>query len=191
MPRRLFVRSMTCWRLLRLAGGTRCSAGSSSEGTHAGQFLAAHHRRVRRGDDWTIRQLIEYLRDVGCIPTPPRKLTRPPRVSWSTRLGVPAFRARSSVSTLANYLPIARSFLDEQFGGKGLHFDDLRVVDIHRFIVRRARPGSRGRATLVVTAFRSFLRFLQQRGIARDRSRRRRAWGCRLALGAPAESAAR
>jgi hypothetical protein len=40
-------------------------------GQDSGQFLA-ERRRVRRGDAWTIRQLIEYLRDIGCIPVAAR-----------------------------------------------------------------------------------------------------------------------
>jgi integrase/recombinase XerD len=133
---------------------------------HGDQFLTKYHRRARRGDAWTIRQLIEYLRGIGCIAMPARRA-----LSSATDELVSAFggflsseRGLSS-ATLTNYLPIVRGFLDEQFGGKALHFADLRAVDIHRFIVRRARVGSRGRAKLVVTAVRSFLRFLQQRGL--------------------------
>ena len=134
--------------------------------THAGQFLMEDHRRLRRGDAWTIRQLISYLRDNGRIPVLPAEIDSTPEGELVSAFGSFLRTERGlSVSTLANYLPIVRSFLDEQFGGKALHFDDLRGADIHRFIVRRARPEARGRAKLVVTALRSFLRFLQQRGL--------------------------
>ena len=54
----------------------------------------------------------------------------------------------------------------------------------------RAGTGSRGRAKLVVTALRSFLRFLQQRGmLATDLATA--VPGCRLALGAPAKGSTR
>jgi integrase/recombinase XerD len=133
---------------------------------HAGQFLAERHGRVRRGDAWTIRQLIEYLRDVGCIPTPVQIVDPTAEGELINTFGKFLRSERGlAPATLANYLPIVRDFLDEQFGGRRLDFDDLRVVDIHRFIVRRARTGSPGRAKLVVTALRSFLRFLQQRGM--------------------------
>src|SRR5260370_9015724 len=53
-----------------------------------------------------------------------------------------------------------------------MRLDELRPVAIHPFIVRRAQPGSRRSAPLMVTALRSFLRFLQQRGaIATDLAR--------------------
>lgn len=131
---------------------------------HAGQFLTEYHRRTRRGDAWTIRQLIRYLRDIGRIP-----VLQPEVGSSAADHLVSAFgrflrtERGLSASTLANYVPIIRNFLDEQFGGGALQFGDLRAADIHRFIVRRAQAASRGRAKLVVTALRSFLRFLQQR----------------------------
>ena len=135
-------------------------------GDHAGQFLAERPCRVRRGDAWTIRQLIEYLRDIGSVPVPVRTVESTAEGDLLSAFGGFLRSERGlSPATLANYLPIVRGFLDQQFGGSGLHFDDLRTVDIHRFIVRRARVGSRGRAKLVVTALRSFLRFLQQRGL--------------------------
>jgi integrase/recombinase XerD len=130
------------------------------------QFLTEYHCRARRGDAWTIQQLIDYLRGIGCIAMPARLA-----MSSATDDLIRAFggflRSERGLSpaTLTNYLPIVRGFLDEQFGGKALHFDDLRAVDIHRFIVRRVQAGSRGHAKLVVTALRSFLRFLQQRGL--------------------------
>ncbi len=133
---------------------------------HAGLFLTEYRRRTRRGDAWTIQQLIRYLRGSGCLPVPM------PEVD-STAEGelIGAFEGflrterGLSASTLTNYLPIVRRFLDEQFGGEELDFDNLRAVDVHRFIVRRAQAGSPRRAKLVVTALRSFLRFLNQRGL--------------------------
>jgi integrase/recombinase XerD len=133
---------------------------------HAGRFLTEYRRRARRGDAWTIRQLIRYLRDNGHIAVPLAAVD-------STAAGrlIGAFEGfllterGLSASTLTNYLPIVRQFLDEQFGGKALDFDHLRAVDVHRFIVRRAQAGSLRRAKMVVTALRSFLRFLQQRGL--------------------------
>jgi integrase/recombinase XerD len=70
---------------------------------------------------------------------------------------------------LINYLPFVRCFLIEQFGSNALRLGELRPIDIHRFIHRRAKTMGRCRAQLMVTALRSFLRFLQQRGaIATD-----------------------
>ncbi len=71
--------------------------------------------------------------------------------------------------TLANYLPIVRSFLAKRFGEGPIRLDELRPPDITRFILRHVRTISPGRARLMVTALRSFLRFLRLRGeIATD-----------------------
>jgi site-specific recombinase XerD len=66
---------------------------------------------------------------------------------------------------LKSYLPIVRRFLVERPDNHVLRFDKLRPTDLHGFIVRGAQRRSLGRAKLAVTAMRSFLRFLQQRGI--------------------------
>ena len=39
---------------------------------HAGRFLAERRCPARRGDAWTIWQLLDYLRDIGCIAMPAR-----------------------------------------------------------------------------------------------------------------------
>ncbi|MER8402010.1 site-specific integrase [Mesorhizobium sp. M1348] len=77
-----------------------------------------------------------------------------------------------SPATLSNYLPIVRSFLIGRFENKSMRLDELHPIDVHRFIVRYAKTGSRRRAQLMITALRSFLRFLPQRGaIATDLAR--------------------
>ena len=123
---------------------------------HAGLFLTEYRRRTRRGDAWTIRQLIRYLRGSGCLPAPMPKvdLTAKGELIGAFE-GFLRTERGLSASTLTNYLPIVRRFLDEQFGGEGLDFDNLRAVDVHRFIVRRAQAGSPRRAKLVVTALRT------------------------------------
>lgn len=134
---------------------------------NASRFLMEYCcRGAGRGDAWTIRQFIGYLRGIGCIPVSPSKadssaegeLIRAFAEFLRTERGL-------SVSTVTGYLPVIRDFLAEQFHGHALRFDDVRATDVHRFIVLRAQRGSVTRAKLVVTALRSFLRFLHQRGL--------------------------
>jgi integrase/recombinase XerD len=137
------------------------------------QFLATyrqHGSKLRRNDRPTAFQILRYLRNLGCIPA------LPPTIDW-TALGELTRDYERFLSserglapaTLINYLPFVRRFLIEHFGSNGLRLDELRPIDIHRFIHRLAKTMSRGRAQLMVTALRSFLRFLQQRGaIATD-----------------------
>lgn len=134
------------------------------------QFHASRRRRVGvhswRNDVSGARQLLSYLRDRGCIARLPQKVDR-------TALGklmadferfLSSERGLSPL-TLTNYVPVVRRFLTQRFKGRALHLQRLRPQDLHRFILSEARCMSRSRAKLTVTALRSFLRFLLQRGL--------------------------
>ena len=72
-------------------------------------------------------------------------------------------------TTVRNYLPIVGQFLPECFGRGPLRFAALTPADITRFVQRHAREGSVGRARLLVTRLRAFLRYLRFRAaIATD-----------------------
>jgi site-specific recombinase XerD len=124
------------------------------------------HQRMRRGHAATTSQILNYLRDLGCIATPSVTAASTP---LDVLLGDFARFLRTerglSPATLKNYLPIVRRFLVHCADNKALHFDELRATDVYGFIIRWAKRDSLGRAKLMVTAVRSFLRFLQQRGI--------------------------
>ena len=128
--------------------------------------ISCHHRRrVRRGDMWTAHQLLQYLRDLGCIPPPQAKIDK----SLLCRLTQDFERyLRSerglSPSTMRDYLHYIRLFLIDRFRGKAPRVKTLRPCDIHDFIVAHLKVGSRSRAKAIVRALRSFLRFLHQRG---------------------------
>jgi site-specific recombinase XerD len=131
------------------------------------QFRISRRRRckLQRGDMWTARQLLRYLLDLGCVPKPQEKTER-------TSLGqlIQDFdRYLSSERgllrlTVVGYLRIVRRFLLDRFGSKALRVKALRPRDIHQFIIRHIKASSRSQAKGIVTALRSFLRFLHQRG---------------------------
>lgn len=139
------------------------------------QYHAARHRRghLRRGEAATGRQLLRYLRDLGCIRAVPPEVDRSPLGELTRDFGRYLSAERGlSPATLSNYLPIVRCFLIGRFEDKSMRLDELRPIDVHRFVVLYAKTGSRRRAQLMITALRSFLRFLQQRGaIATDLAR--------------------
>jgi site-specific recombinase XerD len=134
------------------------------------QFKRFHADRRRRGKDRRIeattgRQLLGYLRSLDCIPALPPRIDRTPLDDLTQDFDRFLRSERAlSLATSANYLPIARRFLIEHFGRRALRLDELRPVDVHRFILRHAEKGSRRTAQLMVSALRSFLRFLQWRG---------------------------
>jgi site-specific recombinase XerD len=129
-------------------------------------FLTYHRRRgTRRGDERTGWQLLLYLRRLGCIPTPPETID-------DTALGqierdfARFLRSERGLkpATVENYQRTVRRFLVHRFRREEPRLDELRPHDIHRFILERARHVRRSYAKLMVTALRSFLRFLHQRG---------------------------
>lgn len=132
-----------------------------------GQFHAGRHRRgvMQRGDMATTQQLLTYLRNVGCVPisSPPIDRSAVAKLMRDFELFLRSERGLSP-ATLINYLPIVRRFLAERFSGTALRLTELRPQDLQHFILRQAKQVSRIRAKTCVTALRSFLRFLLQRG---------------------------
>jgi site-specific recombinase XerD len=131
------------------------------------QFHVGRRRRgvAQRGDVATTQQLLTFLRGIGCARavSPPidrsavGKLTRDFEQFLRSERGL-------SPSTLINYLSIVRRFLTERFRGKALRVAQLCPQDLHQFILGQVQRVSRTYAKLTVTALRSFLRFLFQRG---------------------------
>jgi site-specific recombinase XerD len=126
----------------------------------------AHRRGSRgRGDVATGHQLLALLRHLGVVPALPQKVDRTAlgRLTRDYERFLSSERGLAP-ATLVSYLPIVRRFLIEHFGNKALRLQKLRPDDLHRFILRQVPRGSRTYAKLMVTALRSFLRFLCQRG---------------------------
>lgn len=69
-----------------------------------------------------------------------------------------------SLATIQNYCPVARLFMSERFGSGQLELLKLSVLDIQDFVSRHAHKHSAKRVQLMLTALRSFLRYLHLRG---------------------------
>jgi site-specific recombinase XerD len=129
------------------------------------QFYNHRSPSIGRGDVYTGRQLLEFLRSTELIPARSQKLD-------STALGklmqdyqrFLSSECGLARSTVTGYLRIVRRFLTEQFEDRQLHFEELRPQDLNRFILGQAQRVSRVHASATVTALRSFLRFSRQRG---------------------------
>jgi site-specific recombinase XerD len=67
-------------------------------------------------------------------------------------------------ATVQNYVPVARAFLAERFANEPVRLEQLGAQDANRFVLRNSQRFSQKRLKLIVTALRSFLRFLHQRG---------------------------
>ncbi len=131
------------------------------------QFQASRRRRgkTRRGDPATGQQLMEYLRDRDDIAVAARRIDRAPAAGLTREFEEFLHTERGlSRSTVVSYLPIVRCFLDQRFGRKALRLVQLRPQDLHGFILREVQRVSRSHGKRTITALRSFLRFLLQRG---------------------------
>ena len=71
---------------------------------------------------------------------------------------------RLSPPTVQYYTPFIDQFLAERFRSKLLNLSTLGAADVTGFVQRHAHRLSPGRAKLLVTALRSFFRYLRHRG---------------------------
>jgi site-specific recombinase XerD len=144
--------------------------GGANRTTLDEDVLALFHRshcrngRPRPGDVRTGQQLLQFLRGAGCIPAPVVKIERSPidDIMDDYDLFLASQRGLLPV-TRRNYLPFVRLFLSNRFG-TDVRFSELKINDVHTFLLRYAQTKSRGTTQCVITALRSFLRYLQQRG---------------------------
>lgn len=130
-------------------------------------FLAARGpRRTSQREATTGRQLLSYLRENKRIPAAPSGLSSDnpiARIERAYERFLLHERGLTS-ATVTNYLPTVHAFLSERFGTETVQLERLVAQDTNQFILRHAQRLSRTRAKLLVTALRSFLRFLYQRG---------------------------
>jgi site-specific recombinase XerD len=126
-----------------------------------------HKRRLPRSEDQvTLHRFLEWLRCKGvCRPEAPLvpKDTRQ-REEEAFRHYLAEERGLSS-STLVNYLPFIHNFLAERFDQGPIRFARLCAEDITGHVRRQAATLGEGRKKLLVTALRSFLRYLRHRGV--------------------------
>ena len=129
-------------------------------------LLTRGPRCVQRGEATTARQLLSHLRASGRIalaPSSPENSNPFAQIERRYERFLVNERGLSR-ATVQNYLPIIHTFLAERFATQAVALEALTVRDVNQFIVRQSQRLSRSRAKLLVTALRSFLRHLHQRG---------------------------
>ena len=142
------------------------------DGEVADRFLRLRRRqlRLRGGDAKALQRLLTMLRQKGAVKP------HQPLVADNAQARIIAEFRRYllqerglSPSTLLNYVPIVEQFLAEQFHNRTPNFTGLRAPHVTGFVLRHARQLNPVRARLMVTALRSFFRYLRHRGaIATD-----------------------
>jgi site-specific recombinase XerD len=145
----------------------RCLSLTALDEGRLRQFLVGRRRqgKARRGDPTTGQQLLEYLRDHDEIAAAPQRIDRTAAACLTRDFEAFLCAERGlATATVVSYMCVVRRFLDELFGRKALRLEQLRPRDLHGFVLREIQRVSRTHGKGVVTALRSFLRFLLQRG---------------------------
>jgi site-specific recombinase XerD len=131
------------------------------------EFLKARKRQhlLRRGDPRTLTQLLHHLRQDGHTPQRRAAPSNDPMDQLIRDYGqFLTYQRGLSPTTIDDYLPIARRFLENRFSAGKVCFDKLRVTDVTGFIVRDSSTACPKRAQSAASALRSFLGFLTQAG---------------------------
>jgi site-specific recombinase XerD len=142
------------------------------DGKIVDRFLRLRRRqqRIRRSDPKALRRLLAMLCQTGVIKQHQQPVEDSARSRIINEFRRYLLRERGlSPSTLLNYLPVAEQFLAERFHNSAPDFALLRAPHVTGFVMRQVHRMSPVRAGLMVTALRSFFRYLRHCGaIATD-----------------------
>jgi site-specific recombinase XerD len=133
------------------------------------QYLRFRHKRFRprRDDQAILNRLLQLLQTQGFLPkeTPDSQPLVNPHQSLEEDFDRYLAEERGlSMATRINYRPFVQRFLAAQFGIKPFCSANLNAQDVIRFIQNQAPDLSPKRAGLMVSALRSFFRYLRYRG---------------------------
>jgi site-specific recombinase XerD len=131
------------------------------------RYLRSRYQRFRpRRDDASIlKKLLQVLHMKGLLPEEDTQRLDNPRQRVEHEFDRYLSEERGlSIATRINYRPFIQRFLSAQFGDKPLCFADLNANDVIRFIRNQAPRLNPKWAGLMVSALRSFFRYLRYRG---------------------------
>jgi site-specific recombinase XerD len=137
------------------------------DGVVMDRFLRLRRKEqgVRRGDPKALERLMAMLCQTGVVKQRQQAAEDNTRSSVIDEYRCYLLQERGlSPSTLHNYVPVIEQFLSERFHNKAPNFGMLRAPDVTGFVVRHAHRLRPVRAKLMVTALRSFFRYLLHRG---------------------------
>jgi len=131
------------------------------------RFLSESGRKgaVRRGDNKTLHRFLGHLRIKGLIPHPAPTFDNSPLTPLKSRYEDYLLKERGlSTVTGSRYWPYIQRFLLERFGDNPIRLYELCPQDIDYFLLSHARERTPKVAQLMVSAMRSFFRFLFRYG---------------------------
>lgn len=132
---------------------------------HVADTFAKHKRRMHRAELTTLQQFIDHLRKLNIIPPLKQVPDSSPLTEILNAYGQYLRSERGLIpGTIREYQFYARKFLVGRFQRSPLALKAIKARDIFDFVLRHCRSLSIKRAQLMTTAFRSFFRFLFQKG---------------------------
>ena len=121
--------------------------------------------RACHGDPTTLRGLLKQLSGDGVIPEPRDAADAGGQAEIVQEFSRYLTQQRGlSAATIDNYVAVVGRFLSHRFGETPVDLAALQAHDLTGFVLAQAHRLSPKPAQLMVTALRSFLRFLYQRG---------------------------
>lgn len=136
------------------------------------RFLRLRRRQqlVGRGDPKALDRMLSLLRQKGIVKPCQPAVADNARSTITAEFHCYLLRELGrSLSTAKNYVPFIDRFLTERFQNRTPDLTLLRAPDVTGFVIRHAHQLSPVRAGIMVTALRSFFRYLRHRGaIATD-----------------------
>ena len=131
------------------------------------RFLSESGRKgaVRRGERKTLHCFLDHLRREGATPHSKPAVNDSPLAHLKNQYEDYLLKERGlSTATGPRYWPYIRRFLRERFGNQPMRLCELCPQDIDSFLIRHAHEGTARVAQLMVSAIRSFFRFLFRYG---------------------------
>jgi len=117
--------------------------------------------RLQRGQGPTTLRFVAYLESHGVIPLPEPVCDTSPLAELERQYERYLRTERGlTTATVVNYRPVAHGFLVHHFGDGPLRLGELTGSDIATYVLAQARSQGANRAQRLVTALRSFFRFL-------------------------------
>jgi site-specific recombinase XerD len=128
------------------------------------RFLRRDPGIVHSGEAAPLRRILAMLREIGLTPArAPEPRNCQQRCIDEYRRYLLQERGLAETSLL-NYVPFVEQLLSDRFTLSEMNLSELTARDVTRFLQVHAGQLSHGRARLLVTALRSFLRYLRHQG---------------------------
>ena len=157
------VKSQLLARLGRWLQSTKLSITDLNE-----RVVEAFLKRKPRegsGDLRTLQQFLDHLRRQKVVPAPNLSRDNSPLAHILSQYETHLRTERGLVAhTIQEYQSFARKFLQERFRGRPLRLKAVKASNISDFILRHTPSMAARRAQTMTSAFRSFFRFLFQKG---------------------------